>query len=135
MAASCAEHGDHTDSLVLLETKRSDYYAQIYRPDGTPRSEPVCLSLTEALELYDGQILCGDAAARFAQEAAEKGMTINHAAIRSRSLPDPAILARLGAAKFAARKGQISKPEPLYLRNADVSVSNKIQRKIEEMPL
>lgn len=136
MAASCAEEGDSSDSFVLLETKRSDYYSQIYNAAGQAMNDPACVTADQALALYKaGQIVCGDAVQRFADEAKARGVTIDPSALRPRKLLEPVMLARLGMADFLAKDGQVDSPVPLYLRGADVSVSNKIQRMIEEMPL
>ncbi len=135
MAASCSIEGDKADKLVLLETKRSDYYAQLYSPMGEPLNGPACLTFDSAFALYnDGLVLCGDAVERFAEEAAGRA-PMDPAKRRPRRLLDPATLARMGLLDYERQGGRVSKPEPLYLRGADVSVSNKIQRIIEEMPL
>lgn len=57
--------------VVLLETRRSDYFAQIFHPDGAPRDEAAVLE-TSAISamLAAGDVLTGNAVDRFMGEAA-----------------------------------------------------------------
>lgn len=133
MAACCAHEGDAADCLVLLETKRQDFYVQRFARDLSALSDPVCASAEEISQFghIEDMIWCGDAVERF---TAETGLQSKHG-MRSRNLFDPAILARFGTVDFV-RHGQASaKVEPLYLRGADVSVSNKKNREILSSPL
>ncbi len=133
MAASCKHEGDTKRSLVLLETKRSDYYVQGFDINLTPLREAGSASLEDILACnMDDTIFCGNAVGRFVEEV---GATPKKAILRERDLLDPVILAREGLKDFAAKGFVTVKPEPVYLRGADVSVSKKIQREINEMPL
>ena len=111
--------------IVVLETKRTDYYVQVFDADKNPQSDPVCMEEDELRTMIaqrDGHILCGDALGRLGTEG------------RALMLPDPEILARAGLAQFIANGMKAERPEPVYLRGADVSLSNKPQRTIADRP-
>lgn len=111
---------------VLIETKRSDYYAGLYDISGAPLADPVALEAQEISARLDesctGQVfMIGDAAERFmsAQEEYRHGRITLHEGYNQ---PAPLVLARVGLERscdpaFDANKGV----EPLYLRGADVS--------------
>lgn len=133
MAACCAEAGDVLEYLTLLETKRQDFYVQRLAGDLSVLSEAVCAS-AEEISRYghiQDMIWCGDAVERFMEET---GLRSKHV-IRTRKLFDPAALARFGTADFVGRGNAHKKIEPVYLRGADVSVSNKKNREILSSPL
>lgn len=107
---------------VLIETKRQDYYCQFFNADGTPRTQPQALSGEAVRAAADGQdvVYIGDALGRFAQD----GDNVKE----GYDLPDPQVIAALGLADYQA--GRAKPPEPLYLRDADVSTPKKEQRVI-----
>jgi tRNA threonylcarbamoyladenosine biosynthesis protein TsaB len=110
--------------LVVLETKRTDFYVQAFGPDKNLVGEGSCMeprSLCKMIASGD-YILCGDGLGRLGAEG------------RERKLLDPEILARTGLARFLENGEKADKPEPVYLREADVSVSNKVQREINDLP-
>lgn len=123
MVKSCKPEGP---SLVVLESKRADYYVQAFDTNLEPEDSPVCLL---AADIPAGRIVCGDALARL---AAETGRTLENAI--GRSLIDPVVLAQAGADIYARNGRKAQKPEPFYMRGADVSVSNKVQRQINNYP-
>lgn len=123
MARSCAPRGP---CVAVLESKRADYYMQAFDAELRPHGEPRCAL---ASEIPTDKIICGDAMPRL---RAETGQSFEGAI--ARTLLDPSALARLGTEIFLAYKGVAVKPEPLYLRGADVSVSNKAQRQITNHP-
>lgn len=130
MAASCREDSKGRPLCVLLETKRQDFYAQMFSADLSPLSDPLCAG-AEAVAAHDGfadMCLCGDAVGRF---EAITGITPEVSV--HRHLHDPAILARQGLAEWLARARPTETPAPLYLKGADVSVSNKTARKIQDI--
>lgn len=110
--------------LVILETKRTDFYVQAFDEKKNPVGEPACMeeeALHSLIAKHD-YILCGDALARLGVEG------------REHILLNPEILARAGLARFLENGGVADRPEPVYLRGADVSLSNKPQRIIEGRP-
>jgi tRNA threonylcarbamoyladenosine biosynthesis protein TsaB len=126
MAVTC---GVDKSALVLLETKRTDYYAQAFNQDGKPQGVPFCANIEEILARGD-RFICGDAIERFKREAGD-GLK---AACHEEPMLNPALLAILGWDKFQQNGGIAPRPEPVYLRGADVSVSNKKQREIKNFP-
>lgn len=129
-AAYLAAGADDKNFLVLIETKRTDFYGQYFSAEGAALSEPFALPAEIIAETYLGQpiALLGDANERFlpllpphkqAQIALVSGFEI----------PDPAFIARIGYALYESGDTD-SVPEPLYLRGADVSQSKRIQRVI-----
>lgn len=124
MVRSCAPSGP---SIVVLESKRDDFYVQAFDADFKAEDEACCLL---AGDIPQGRIVCGDALARLHSET---GHAFTNAI--ERTLPDPVILAQTGLEAFAASGFNAIKPEPVYLRGADVSVSNKVQRQINNYPV
>lgn len=110
--------------LVILETKRTDFYVQAFTADKAPEGDAACMEedALRALIASRNYSLCGDGLARL-------GM-----AGRERILLDPEILARAGLQRFIENGRKADKPEPVYLRGADVSMSNKQQRVIGDRP-
>jgi tRNA threonylcarbamoyladenosine biosynthesis protein TsaB len=123
MVRSCAPGGE---SLVVLESKRADFYVQAFNADYTQAGEPHCLL---AADIPEGRIVCGDAAGRL---RAETGKGFEKAIVRT--LADPVVLAHRGRELFIQNGGTAQKPEPFYMRGADVSISNKVQRQINNYP-
>lgn len=132
MARSCARVGDTHGYAVVLETKRADFYFEMLGADFVPLSKPSCATAADILaQSRDrGMILCGDASDRLIAEMGENPFT----EVRDRILPDPVALAQAGLRAFMAGNGRAEKPEPLYLRGADVSMSNKKQRILNNYP-
>ena len=110
--------------LVVLESKRTDFYVQAFDGAKNPVGEASCMEPDELRDLIgkNDYILCGDGLARLG------------IAGRELKLLDPAILARAGLVLFLKSGGKAKKPEPVYLRGADVSMSNKVQREINNPP-
>lgn len=111
--------------LVVLETKRSDFYVQGFGPDKVPLEDPHCLEPDDLRAKIAGgtYILCGDGLERLGLGG------------RAQALYNPEIMARAGLARFLGNSEKAKRPEPLYLRGADISVSNKVQRQIENFPV
>lgn len=110
--------------VAVLETKRTDFYVQAFDEHKAPLEDPHCLE-AEGLraKIVGGDyILCGDALTRLGVEG------------RVLELYDPVILAQAGLRHFLENGKKSAGVEPLYLRGADVSVSNKIQRTIKDLP-
>lgn len=116
MYHSCAPQGD---ALVVLESKRADFYVQAFDALGHGK-EPECL-LSDTIK---AKTICGDAAHRLKIEGVEADFI-------ERGLIDPIVLARLGLSQFTENGQKAVKPEPYYMRGADVSVSTKSKREID----
>lgn len=100
---------------VLIETKREDYYFQIFDANGKAATEPAALPGKRILEALGGDIvLTGDAVERFSREFPHSFK------ILPVDLPDVLLMARLAA----EGKGQ-ENPGPVYLRGPDVTSPKK----------
>ena len=105
---------------VLLETKREDFYIQIFGPEGKALSGPEALDVPEIIEKISGKkvAFAGDALARFqALRAGEEPWRF----VENYDLPDPAAVALLAAELYGRSGGNQPAAVPLYLRGADVS--------------
>jgi len=125
--------GDFTGAVaVIIESKRSDYYFQLFDAKGVALGTPEALSASEIIkeiEEYKG-IIIGDAQARFADEIPLINLSGFNLAKEEGTQPDPLALARLGAEPCLDESYQDS--SPLYLRGADVSQPKVGPRKIEK---
>lgn len=131
-SAYFAQHQPDKNVLVLIETKRTDFYGQLFDAEGSALSEPFALAAEVIAEVYLAQpcVLMGDANARFLSLLdAEQSTRVE--AVSGFEIPDPAFVALIGYAKW--ENGDMDSPaEPLYLRDADVSQSKRVQRTIED---
>lgn len=113
---------------ILIETKRDDFYTQIYNEQGRPRGDAEALSFVDIQARRDdaGTVLIGDAVDRYVALCIDKPL------IRTGfELPDAATIAKVGLQKYQA--GQVQgMPQPLYLRGADVTYSKREQRRIAD---
>lgn len=98
--------------IILIETKRADYYGQMFDGQGVATSEPFAKSGSEIATMLSGHFVFGDAAARFVEETSYSGLH------QSMEMLDPLDLLAIGALS-----PNTDKAEPLYLRGADVSVA------------
>lgn len=130
MMKTCAKSGDTDGYLVVLESKRADFYVQSFDVNGAPTMEAACLMGPEIIGMGRNLFLCGDGIARLKEE----GDVSVFKELRERNLLGPVILAQTGWQIFA-KNGHVERVEPLYMRDADVSVSNKEQRKIANFPV
>lgn len=97
---------------VVLETKRDDFYAQCF-DDGISVAEPAVLS-AQALKELDGYVFVGNAVERLAEE-------IGKIVSKDISMPTAGDVALFASAKTPEKKY----PEPLYLREAEVTLCRK----------
>ncbi len=115
---TAAEGWTVKDCAVVLETKRGDFYFQLFSADGKSLTDEMALSAQAATAYLEGRqvAIIGDAARRFINEAgAQKNMVL----VDGFEMPDPGLMARLGLEAF--KRGTVRPAEPLYLRGADVS--------------
>lgn len=125
--AQNAEGGQ--DLLVVIETKREDFYAQVFSAGGEAIDEPVAAPLSVLIENYQARALnvCGDGLARL-QGDLGTNWPESWTGFPGFDLVDPEVMAVLAAARHAA--GDIRPVDPVYLRGADVSVSTRPVRTI-----
>ncbi len=101
--------------VVVIDSKRAEPFVQAFAPDLTPLTAVAAMTLDTAAKLVtDALLLVGDAAAKLAPLIA--GAMLSRAGTR----PDPVVLAQLAARHHA--EGRALPPEPLYLREADVTL-------------
>lgn len=131
-AAFYAEHEVQKPLLVLIETKRTDFYGQYFDIDGSALSGPFALPAETIMAEFLNKdcILIGDANARFLSLLPEE-LKSKVEAIAGFEIPDPLFIALIGQALYESGDSE-SPPEPLYLRDADVSQSKRVQRTIED---
>lgn len=99
---------------IILDTKRDDYYIQLFDKDHHPLNEPACLSGAEILNLIKDKdlIVTGDAAEKLAQEMNLSNFTV----ILQQSIDLELVLKAL-------QRDQLDyvEAEAFYIRDADVS--------------
>jgi len=115
---------EQTLLAAILETKRSDFYAQLFHPDGSPVIAGAAMS-GEALsrmideQISDSCVLIGDGAKRFHDGAPQTGkpMALNPG--------DGFTAVNVGLCALAGPATGTDSPRPLYLRPPDVTVKPK----------
>lgn len=113
--AAAVPHGPDP-LLVVIDSKREELFAQIYRPDGGREGGPLCLA-PDAMDQATppGRVrLAGDGAARFLEKIAQPG---RYEAVPNADVIDPAVVARLALAD--AGRAKADPPPPDYLRPPD----------------
>lgn len=125
LKAAMGNAKDHNMLLVVIETKRDDFYVQDF--GGTPR----LLSADSIVSAYQNHpiTLCGDGVIRL-QQVLSARYPAGWRAFDDLLLPDPVVMAHMGYDDFIT--GKMQPPDPLYLREADVSQSKRAQRVIAE---
>ena len=106
---------------VLLETKRRDFYVQVFDEKARPLGKPQALegeALLSSLQENGPCHLAGDALARFTREAGAEWVRAHACGQSPMVLLDPLVMARMGKEAAALPPEPL---EPLYLRGADVS--------------
>lgn len=109
--------------LVALDSKRRDYYGQVFAADASPLTPP---QVADALRLAaavpgDTVLVAGDGNAAIAAAIAAEGrQAIEVAGCRT---PQAAAVVRLAAARWAGGERPPVAPAPLYLRAADTGPS------------
>ena len=116
--ARAAQNGSGNELLVVMDTKRADFYAQAFDGSGTALGELMALSAAELLAAFPGSDLrlAGDAAKRAAVVFREVGRAVK--LLDAPGMPDSAWVARIGAAR--AVEARVGAATPLYLRPPDV---------------
>lgn len=121
--------GNRSDLLVLIETKRTDLYFQAFNGAGTALAEAGVMSVANLRDRFEGQalFLCGDGVARCKTEMGAD-WPARWEVVEGYDLPDPVIMAQSGFEQQGA--GLLKPAQPLYLRDADVTVSTRPARMI-----
>jgi tRNA threonylcarbamoyladenosine biosynthesis protein TsaB len=107
--------------IVILETKREDFYMQ----DGS--NDPISIDRDSILLKYKESsiTLCGDAVFRLRTELGDAWPS-QWLIQDGMDLPDPSVIARIGYGDL--KVGRMRPAMPLYLRGADVSQSSRPAR-------
>jgi tRNA threonylcarbamoyladenosine biosynthesis protein TsaB len=115
--------------LVVLETKRQDFYACYYDGQGQALCEPFAANAEVVLDRAPAEefMIGGDCLERFREES-KAGLDY----LDNIKLSDPVLLAQLGGEKFESA-GDQGAPQPLYLRGADVSQPKVPPRTLEQV--
>ena len=113
--------------LILLETKRQDFYARYYDADNNPLTDAFAADADTILTQAPSEsfVIGGDCLARFSENVSG-----DYDMLENIIQPDPIKLAQMGLARFE-REGDEGVPQPLYLRGADVSKPKTPPRKLE----
>lgn len=120
--------------LIVLETKRQDFYARYYDASGEPIGDPFASDASLVFECAPQEpfVVGGDCLKRF-QECISGDFEL----LDNLTQPDPIFIAQMGAEKFEREGGsskEWSAPQPLYLRGADVSQPKHKLRVLEKTP-
>lgn len=113
--------------VVLIETKRQDFYVQLYDARQKSVSKAEALSLTaveEKIQAYENVLLIGDAVSRF-----EKEVRGQYTSLDGFDLPNSEVMADM-----AMDLACLHEAEPLYLRGADVSEPKRQERYLADVP-
>ncbi len=116
-AALGESRGGSAPCLVALDTRREDYYAQTFAPDGTPRTRPeAAMPETIFARLQEPDVLvAGDAAARIAPLLSNRGFRPQIAV--GDGNPDARVVARIVHRRLTGGAHAEAFPAvPLYLR-------------------
>ena len=107
-------------NAVIIETKRDDFYFQLFDGRLEKLTEPAALSYEQIIEQLKGKVvtLIGNGVERFLDKPS--GLTL-HCIRMDRSVPIKEIAA-CAIRKHSARK--LDYPKPLYLRAPDVCVKS-----------
>lgn len=113
-----------TEFAVAVDTRRDDFYIQIFDRNANPAGEMLCLTGAEIAELLKGRdlVLIGDAAFRLAAAYPDFQSSDQY------SYPNSLIVASVFT---YASNLFIFDPKPLYLRGADVSKPKALFRQLE----
>lgn len=115
-AAAAAAPDGPDPLLVVIDSKREELFAQVYRPDGGREGGPLCLA-PDAIDRAapPGRVrLAGDGAVRFLEKVAQP---CRYEIVPNSDMIDPVVVARLALAD--AGRALADPPPPDYLRPPD----------------
>lgn len=117
---------------VLVETKREDFYVQMFDTQGQPMGEAQAITVEEIEAQMKGRslVFIGDAVPRFKALCTRKesGWVFKDGF----DLPDPLVMAQALVQGGASSPFLIADAQPVYLRPPNVSQSKKQQRVIDQ---
>lgn len=132
-AASPERGGNPENSfMVLLETKREDYYVKAFTPEGITEGGGVSLvtGQIQSLAAWQGRIAVGDGVSRFISEAdGMQGGVHTHQI----DFPAPEEIAYLAEKMYMGACHYGCDFSPVYLRSADVSPPKRPARYIRDV--
>jgi tRNA threonylcarbamoyladenosine biosynthesis protein TsaB len=118
LALQYAEENKNNQNIaVVIETKREDFYFQLFDAQGRPLEEPAAISTAEVLKKIENAAAIGD------------GMERLNGKISKYILPDPGAMA-----EWLVRDVPVftENPQPLYLRAPDVMQSKETKRAVPQ---
>lgn len=124
-----AHYTPNSPYLIVLETKRRDFYTRFYDESGVPMSDSFAAEIDTILEkIPEGvKAIGGDCLERFRVEAGDVALTY----LDEIKQPDPSVFLRVAQQELKALGNDMpERPKPLYLRGADVSVAKVPPRKL-----
>ena len=118
-AAVPRREGDSRVVLVVLETKRGDFYAQAFSPEGVGLAPPRAVDAAVLPDLVEGRevVVAGDAGAAVIAGLHAAGMVAERAA--GAEYADACIVAGIAARRMRAKEGPLQRPLPLYVRRPE----------------
>ena len=122
-ASVCRQAHTGQCPAIVLESKRKDFYLQIFSRDGIALTEPASVQATDLKRVLSGRqiLLAGDAKMRAAEVVAELE---NVAIYKGDDKAHAYEVARLAALR---RGGPGTRVEPLYLRPPDVTLPGSVK--------
>ena len=114
--------GENKPCSVILETKRQDFYVQSFDAKGQAVSE---VAAVNAEEIQPQSVIIGDGLERFINTSDYDGPSDE-----AYRLADMAMIAKVMQKGGAEGAILSSDPQPVYLRDADVSQPKKLPRKL-----
>jgi tRNA threonylcarbamoyladenosine biosynthesis protein TsaB len=109
--------------LVVLETKRGDFYAQAFSADGTGLAAPRSVDAAVLPDLVEGRdaVVAGDAGAAAIAELRAAGMMAEPAGMAE--FADAGVVAGIAARRFRTKGRPLRRPLPLYVRRPEAQIA------------
>jgi tRNA threonylcarbamoyladenosine biosynthesis protein TsaB len=109
--------------LVVLETKRGDFYAQAFSSEGVGLAAPQAVDAAVLPDLIEGRkaVVAGDAGAAAIAELRAAGMVADLAS--GAEYADAGVVAGIAARRFCAKNGPLQRPLPLYVRRPEAQLA------------
>ena len=122
-AAVPRQEQDERIVLVVLETKRGDFYAQAFSPEGIGLAAPRVVDATALPDLVQVReaVVAGDAAAAVIAELRAAGVVAELATVAE--FADAGVVADIAARRFLAKEGPLQPPSPLYVRRPEAQLA------------
>lgn len=114
------------DILVVLETKRQDFYAQAFDKNDQAISDMMATTPEEILSTLDNAVkVGGDCLERFANAMESSNLIL----LDNVTQPDPVLLCDIVSKRPSSVDNK--RVEPIYLRGADISLPKKAPRTLK----